>query len=146
MVYYPTLFFEGFSEFLFKDYAEFIDKIADYNMNDVICFGKILIDITDSINFSIKYLLENIYNELHSFILDKEVILIDNSQFIFKYNTFYFLLNWTIEDSVCSIGVIIGKRLINSDDGLYILYDNEDEAATVVCNDYDSSDYDSELD
>jgi hypothetical protein len=147
MVYYPTLFFDCYDEFAFyKDYSGFIHKISEYNKDNLICFGKILIDITESMNFSIECLLENIYHNLPSCISDKEFIFIDSSHLIFKYNSFYFLLNWTISDSMCSIGVIIGRKFINSDKGLYILYDDEDEAATVVANDFNDYDSDFELD
>lgn len=145
MVYYPTLIFDDYDEFVFnKNYSGFIDLIAEYNNDEVVCFGKISIDISDNNKFSIHLLLQDIYCKLPLSIPNKEFISTDNSNLLFKYNSIYFLLNWTISDSLCSIAVIPGSKYIIDDKGIYIIYDDEDEAATVVSDDYIEYDSDEE--
>lgn len=152
MVYYPTLFFDGFDEFAFdKDYSGFIHKIYEYNNDDVVCFGKISIDISDETQFSPSLLIEDIYFKLPALSSSKEFILIDKSRLLFKYYNFYFLLNWTVSGSECFIGVMIGKNYIIDDKDLYIIYDDDDEANTVIGDDfyeyqYDSGDEDEDYD
>lgn len=144
MVYYPTLFFDGFDEFAFdKDYSGFIHKIYEYNNDDVVCFGKISIDISDETQFSPSLLVEDIYFKLPASPSSKEFILIDKSRLLFKYYNFYLLLNWTVSGSECSIGVMIGKNYIIDDKDLYIIYDDDDEANTVIGDDFYEYQYDS---
>lgn len=144
MVYYPTLFFDGFDEFAFdKDYSGFIHKIYEYNNDDVVCFGKISIDISDETQFSPSLLVEDIYFKLPALASSKEFILIDKSRLLFKYYNFYLLLNWTVSSSECSIGVMIGKNYIIDDKDLYIIYDDDDEANTVIGDDFYEYQYDS---
>ena len=147
MSYYPTIYFDGYDEFAFdKDYSGFIHKIYEYNNDDVLCFGKISIDISNETQFSPSLLVEDIYFKLTASPSNKEFILVDSSRLLFKYYNFYFLLNWTVSDSECSIGVMIGQNYIIDDKDLYVIYDNEDDADTVIREDISWRNYDSDVD